>query len=312
MLLSLEQIKSVTVGALRIFSLENGVSFSKLTAAQEAAFLNIGNRNALAATGVRLDFWTDSPTLSYTTLTNGKYELHVDGVLSTYQTAQKGEPVCVTLPNDGAAHRITLHLPSHGEAGGFSAIELSNGATLKRHKFDRKLLFIGDSITQGWNTAIDTLSYAYLVSDALNAESVIQGTGGACFNAATLDKMDFTPDCVVIAYGTNDSNRDKSEDCREVAADCKAFLEKAVSLFPHATINVITPPWRTDMEVPKPYGSLRRVNETVAAVARSLDLHVIDGLSMYPADARFMADVLHPNALGFCVYAHNLLKQLKL
>ena len=312
MVLSLEQIKSVTVGALRIFPVENGISFSKMTAAQEAAFLNIGNQNALATTGVRLDFWTNSPTLSYTTLTDGKYELHIDGLLSTCQRAKKGESVSVALPTDGMEHRITLHLPSHGEAGGFSAVVLSDGATLRRHRFDHKILFVGDSITQGWNAALDTLSYAYLVSDALNAESVIQGTGGACFDAPTLCEMDFAPDCVVIAYGTNDSNRDKSADCSEIVADCTAFLKKAIDLFPHARINVITPPWRTDMEVPKPYGSLRRVNETVAEVARSLNLHVIDGLSMYPADERFMADALHPNDLGFCVYAHNLLKNLKL
>ncbi|MBQ9784596.1 MAG: SGNH/GDSL hydrolase family protein [Clostridia bacterium] len=309
MKLTLDQIKKITVGALRIWEDTDGVHFSKMTQAQEDAFLVIGNKNALSTTGVRLDFWTDSSFVTYTVLVDARYEVKVDGVLTSHLHATAHTPITVTLPADGHAHRVTICLPSHTVSGAFSCVELADGATLTPHKFDCKMLFIGDSITQGWNSKLNTLSFAYLTSDHFNAESVIQGVGGACYNATTLAPMEFAPDVIVVAYGTNDSNR-----CRtlsEIEQNCSDYLEKLVSLFPGVPTYVITPPWRTDIEMPKPYGSIRQVSSVIRGVAEGLSLCVIDGFTLIPENPDMMADVLHPNDLGFCVYAHNLIKQLK-
>ena len=311
MKLTLNDIKRVTVGALQIWEDSNGVHFCKMTPNQLKAFSALSQSlytNACANTGVRLDFWTDSPTLSYTPLMNGKYELKLDGFLTPYVTAKQNQPISLSLGDGKTSHRVTLHLPCHGPEAGIGCVELADGASLTPHTFDRKFLFIGDSITQGWNAKWNTLSYAYQVSDFFNAESIIQGTGGAYYDQSTIEKIDFDPDTVFVAYGTNDSN--KFQTVEEIATRCQAFLKKLISLFPDAEIIVITPVWRIDWETPKAFGHLRLVNECIEKTATALGLRVIDGTRMIPADSTFMADNLHPNDLGFSLYAHNLCRAL--
>lgn len=311
MKLSFDEIKSITVGAVKVSESETGFHFAKMTDAQLAAFKALSATlftNASTTTGVRLDFVTTSHYVSYMTLTDGKYEVKIDGLLSPIQTAEAKKEITLELPDDGRPHRVTLHLPSHGK-GGLAFLALEDGATFTPHRFDRKFLFLGDSITQGWNAELDTLSYAYLVSDHFNAESIIQGTGGAYYDADTLDRTDFEPDTVFVAYGTNDANKFKT--LVEIAARAAAYLKKAVSLYPSAKICVITPVWRVTYDTPMPYGHVKQVAAAIEAVAADLGLSVIRGIDLIPHCELFMADNLHPNALGFCQYAHNLIRALQ-
>jgi lysophospholipase L1-like esterase len=310
MKLSLEQIQSVTVGALQIRSEADGIHFCKMSAAQMEAYgaINEAQRtNALATTGVRLDFHTDAAYVKYMPVHDGRYEVKIDGLLIDDTRAVGGTELVISLPADTQEHRVTLHLPSHGTPGVLSYVELPDGAALTPHRFDRKMLFIGDSITQGWNSGIDTLSYAYLVSDHFNAESIIQGVGSACYNPTTLSPIDFDPDTVIVAYGTNDAGKETLE---QIEGDCRAYLEKLVTLFPRERIRVITPIPRLNRDEIRTYGPISLVGKTVRAVAESLFLAVIDGEKMVPSLPAMMADNVHPNAIGFSVYAHNLIKAL--
>ena len=176
--------------------------------------------------------------------------------------------------------------------------------------FDRKFLFLGDSITQGWNSEIETLSYAYQVSNHFNAESVIQGVGGAFFEATTLDRGSFEPDTVFIAFGTNDARRFHSLDA--IHLRCEDYIKKVLKLFPEAQLYVITPIWCGDFDtIQLPYGHIREVNATIADAAHQFGITVIDGLQMIPHEMTYFADDLHPNTKGFCVYAENLIKALE-
>lgn len=310
--LSFEQICSVTVGALRMWEEEGQVCFSKLSEAQVESILAAVpaiNPCALATTGIRLDFHTNAACIEYETVTTGLYELKVDGFLTSAIRAEAGQPVTYTLPQDGREHRVTLHLPSHGEPGGLRYLALSEGATLRRHEFDRKFLFFGDSITQGWHSELDTLSYAYLLSDHFNAESVIQGIGGETYQSYNLAPMDFSPDTIFVAYGTNDA--DQRATLAEVREHCEAYLEKLQNLFPGVPVYIITPPWRLDADRPRPWGRVELATEVITAVAQERGLPILDAMTMIPHDSRFYADPLHPNDLGFCVYAHALIKRIK-
>lgn len=309
--LSFEELRAVTVGALRVWEEDGHVCFSKLSDAQfesiSAAVPGV-NPAALATTGVRLDLRTNASCVEYTTTTTGSYELKVDGLLTSVVRAEAGRLISYELPQDGREHRVTLHLPSHGEPGGLSYLALSDGATLHRHEFDRKFLFCGDSITQGWHTELDTLSYAYLVSDHFNAESVIQGIGGETYQTYNLAPMDFSPDVIFIAYGTNDA--DQRATLEDVRAHCEAYLDKLSELFPGVPVYVITPPWRLDADRPRPWGRVELAADVIATVARERGLTVLDAMTMIPHDSRFFADPLHPNDLGFCLYAHGLIRAL--
>ena len=310
MRLTFENIKAITVGAVRLWAEQDGFHFSGMTEAQLAAFLKLSesqHTNAAATTGVRLDFETDSAYLAYGSLTDAKYEVRVDGVL-TATHAKVGESNRIDLPADGKTHRVELFLPAHGVPGALAFVELSDGASFTRHVYDRKFLIIGDSITQGYNAEFDCLSYANRLCDHYNAESIIQGTGGAYYDVTTLEKLDFAPDAVFVAYGTNDANKFTS--LAEIEARCRAYLTKLVPMYAGAPLFVITPPWRINEADLKPYGHVSLVAERIKRVADELGLTVIDGMKMIPKNPAFMADDYHPNTLGFAEYAHNLIKFL--
>ena len=225
MRLSFEQIKHVTVGAVQVEEKNGEFHFSKMTEGQLQAYRAISEaqyNNARATTGVRLDFHTTSAFIKYATINSTKYEFSVDGCLVAIDDAVKGEEIVHELP--AGEHRVTLFLPAHGTPGGLFYVELEDGTTLTRHQFDRKFLFIGDSITQGWRSDINSLAYTYRVSDHFNAESIIQGTGSACFAESTLEKLDFDPDTVFVAYGTNDWVKTNPEIFRKINSR-KAAIE---------------------------------------------------------------------------------------
>ena len=304
-----ERIDDLQYKNLKIIQNKNGFCFGKVTERQEDAFLALSDGLYNNSTGIRLDFWTDSPFVSFLPASKGKYEVKVDGLLTLFGTREEGTVCRVDLPCDGERHRVTICLPCHGVGGKLSYVELSDGATVVPHTFDRKMLFIGDSITQGWNSEIDSLAYAPLVADHFNAECIVQGVGGACYEPDTVDKLDFSPDTVIVAYGTNDAGKENILSVLE--EKCKGTLEKERLYYPNARIVVITPIWRKDQDVLRVYGHVSRVSECIARVAKSLGCCVIDGLTLVPHDEKFFIDNVHPNALGFAQYAHHLIKALE-
>lgn len=313
MRLSFKQIEAITVGAMQIWENVDGVHFCKMTPSQLDAFSRIDSfiyGNAKTSTGVRLDFWTDSPWVKFRPTVTGKYEVKIDGVLSDCRYANADEDTLLAVSKDEKLHRVTIHLPCHDVIAGIKLLEIADDAVARPHVFDRKFLFLGDSITQGWNSDINTLSYAYQVSDHFNAASVIQGVGGMFFDATTLDRGEFEPDTVFIAFGTNDARRFHSLDA--IHLRCEDYINKVLKLFPEAQLYVITPIWCGDFDtIQLPFGHIREVGATIADAAHQFGITVIDGLQMIPHEMTYFADDLHPNTEGFCVYAENLIKALE-
>ena len=307
----LDAIKAITVGALDVFEENGGFSFLKMTEKQSQRFREFSEtlyERSLTTTGIRLDFHTDSPYLRFAVLSSGRYEIALDGLLSPDNVIREsGCAYEVALPKDGATHRVTLYLPSHS-CGSLAYLELADGSKCERHIFDRKILFLGDSITQGWNAEYDSLSFAYQTSEILNAESMIQGVGGAFYDAGFVGEIGFSPDSVIVAYGTNDANRVKKLD--EFEEICSRYFERVKALYPSSTLYVITPIWRQDYDLPRPYGHVRLISESIARIADSYRAKVIDGMTLMPHLPCMMADVLHPNALGFSLYAKALVQAL--
>ena len=316
MKLSLEQVKKITVGALHIWEEDGAIRFAKCTPKQVEAWYNrsrtLGVR-AETTTGVRLDFHTNSKEFAFTPSIATKYEVYIDNIL-TYAYSQSDFELDMrkSMELDGKEHRITLYLPSH-ECCMLESVELDADATLTPHKFDCRILFIGDSITQGWDSNWDSLSYAYHVSRFFNAESVIQGIGGAYYHATTFDEaIEFDPDIVVIAYGTNDwdSSHKSLESGR---LHCEKFLDQVVARYGNKKLFGITPIWRADANTPKEMGCFEDCICYIKEELASHGMTVIDGQTLTPHLPDFYADeYLHPNAKGFGVYALNLIKELNL
>lgn len=306
MKLTFEQIKSITVGAVRIWQENDTVRFSKCTQKQVDAWyklLPILGERAEATTGVRLDFYTNSSSFAFQAASGSKFEIYVNGLLTNFISDDR---CSIELDNSNGENRITLILPSH-EIGSLLSVELDDGADLRTAEFDRKILFIGDSITQGWNSGYDSLSYAYRVSRNLNAHSVIQGIGRGFFDESTLDQeLDYDPDIVIIAFGTNDWGHGSLE---SLAEKFGAFFDKILKIYRGKKIFAISPIWRADKHIRKGEIDFDEHCLTVKKAASERGIIVVDGENMVPHIPEFFSDgYLHPNALGFSIYAENLAK----
>ena len=318
MKLTYEQIKSVTIGALWTEQEQDGIHFYKCTKKQNEAWDVIdpvlGSR-ARTTTGVRLDFHTNSTEFRFRCATNGKYELHINNLLRQRFRVGKEEssvgddivcPITDPLGNPLKEARITLYLPSHSH-GVLESVELDDGAYIRPAEYDCKLLMIGDSITQGWDTEFDSFSYAYMLSRTLNANSVIQGIGGAMFHESTVDALPFDPDIVTIAYGTNDYNKFATYD--ELRGHVTKFLDGIAELYRGKKIFVISPIWRG--KVGCPMGSFEGCRAIIIEEAERRGMIHIDGLAMVPPIPSLYSDGwLHPNALGYGFYGENATREI--
>lgn len=309
MRLSEEQIRAIAFGAVRIENEEKGLRFYKCTKKQIAAWYakseTLGER-AAGCTGVRLDFHTDAEWIRFKA-PGGKYELLVND-LTIAQFLADEEKECYAELKSGEK-RVTLLFPSHDVAGILEWVELPDGATITPHSYERKILFIGDSITQGWNSGFDSCSYAWRISRKLNAESVINGIGGAYYLEESFDTIDFDPDQVVIAYGTNDYGHYKTQE--ELQKECGGFLQKIKETYGNKKVFIILPPWRFDLEKERSMGSFDECRRIIQTEAEKREFEIADAYDLVPHLDFFFADALHPNAIGFAEYAKNLINILE-
>lgn len=311
MFLTNEQIQKVTFGALQVVPQADGIHFYKCTPEQQAAWNTVSEElgeRSKCTTGVSLDFHTNSKTVSFT-VTGTRFELLIDGLLVQTSLAEEGTgPRVITQQLTGKEQRVTLVFPSHGPVGILNEVELENGATLAPHTFDRKFLFIGDSLTQGWDSGTDTLSYAWRVSNFFNAERVINGIGGAVYEPKSFAEINFDPDVVFIAYGTNDYNRYAS--LQQLHEKAYGFLEQVKKAYSQKQIFVILPTFRFDLEKERAMGSFEACRAEIQAVCDALALKTVDGYTLIPHSKELFKDVVHPSALGFSYYAENIIKIL--
>ena len=308
MVLNLEQIKKLTVGAVEIEQTADGIYFYKMKKSQVEAFYALSEIlgfRARTTTGIRLDFETDSKFFAFEVKGGSRFEYLIDGAYMGTVAIGDAKRVKMGL---SAPCRVTLVFPSH-EVGVIDNVELSDGASAVRHNFDKKVLFIGDSITQGWNSGIDTLSYAYRTSFALNFDSVIQGVGGAYYHASTFADSGFEPDVVIVAYGTNDANHFKTKE--EMVDQLRSYLGKVKETYASSKIYAISPIWVSGGSEEKRMGDLWESYALIAAEIEKCGVEHIRGLDLVPHERRYFADDLHPNKDGFGEYAGRLVEIIR-
>lgn len=315
MILNLNEVKKITAGAHLVEQTEAGFVFHKCTAAQEAAWYThsetLGTR-ARTTTGIRLDFYTNSRSFGIRIVGGGKFELHINGILRE-QVTEKGTyswSVCDVRGNACDNARVTLIFPSHS-IGIISDVELDDGASITPVSYKKKLLFIGDSITQGHATVYDSFSFAWRVTDYFDAASVINGIGGAFYSTRTFDVPDFDPDAVIIAYGTNDFGRG-GVSLEEKHAEIDGYLDLVKANYGGKRVIVLSPIWRCTAEGENMREEFHAFRLYIENSAHERGFVAIDGLSLVPPMRSLYADGhLHPNDLGFAIYAENLIKQIK-
>lgn len=310
MKLSLEQIQSITFGAVRIWQENDGIHFSRCSESQIRYWYSVreslGDRST-RTTGVCLDFHTDSNRVACTFAGANHFDIYVDGILSYCHQAASPD-FSILLP--AGEHRVTVIFPSHDHDRPYlQKLDLDDGATLRSHCFDRKILFLGDSITQGWGSSCDSLSWAWNVSLALNAEGVNQGIGGSCAEPGTFpNDVPFDPDTVIVSYGTNDwDTRPTLESLKETYG---RYLDLVCEKYAGKKLIAISPIYRFHTEEGRSMGSFESCCEVIKQCIRDHGMLLVDGFELIPHQEMFFMDGVHPVDIGYRTFFEQLMKYL--
>ena len=318
MILGLEQLRTLTHGALRIFEQDGEIAFRRFT--EEAVNYYEGvredfHRKTFATSGIRLEFMTDSTSVSFdyhTAYASSRrfyyFDVMVDGVLVDHfghnNIAEARSSYKLAL--EEGTHTVCIYFPNLASAA-LSNFTLDDGAMYAPVSRPVKLLCYGDSITQGYDAIYASQSYANVLADKLHAEVVDEGIGGEYFCPGLLDHaIPFSPDIVTVAYGTNDWSSKERDD---IAARADAFFAKLKALYPNAKIFSVTPIWRGDhARTPTPKSGLfEEIRLLLKHTAERNGVIAIDGDPLVPHIKEvFAPDCLHPNDMGFKFYANAL------
>lgn len=321
--LTFAQLQSITLGALTLRQTPEGIRFDRMTPAQTEAFRQQDAALAVkcsATAGVRLDFHTDGDLLALRfrdqQTTSHRSFGYFDVLLNSSMLLHSGtEDVphhpdgtwCVSLP-EGENH-IQIYFPNLSSLA-IESVSLSDGASLRPHRPQRRILIHGDSITQGYDARCPSLSYTNRLGRYYDAEIINQAIGSACFDRNVVARVtDADPDFILVAYGSNDWRfRNWSNFCH--GAD--DFFHALVDTYPGVSIFAILPIWRADLHAGHPCaGDFMTCRAKIAQLAQKYGCIVLDDFDLLPHDVRLFSDgELHPNDEGFFFYAHRLTELL--
>ena len=165
-----------------------------------------------------------------------------------------------------------------------------------------KVLWLGDSITQGYGSDLTSYSYVNVANRILKYEVINQGIGGYYYDYKSLLPLNnFYPDKIIISLGTNQIY---SLDIKETI---DMFYNRLSELYPNVETIVITPIYRSDVD-----NALDLVinirNLIVNKCKNYKNIKIINGLELIPHQEYLFKDKLHPNELGMKIYGENLSK----
>lgn len=271
--------------------------------------------------GVSLDFMTDSPwleldySLARSLREYALFDVYLDGAwLGAYQSEQLSEnrPDTIRLNlyeslGQKQVKRVTIYLP-HSAIVLLLELRLSNQAQMfEASVHSRKLLCMGDSITQGMVAKRPSLTYPVQLSRGLGMELLNQGVGGYIHNEQVLDgALPWKPDLITLAYGTNDWTQ--AESLEQFVSNCQSFYDKLRLLYPDVPIIAWTPLWRADWEKPRNACGFLEFAAVMEKIVASYDrVQVLKGMELMPHDPALFLDGVHPTDEGFQRLSTNLL-----
>lgn len=318
MKLSNSHLRSLVHGAYRYVDRPRGyMSFCHYDEAQ-CRYLQFNQsfyEHAFFTSSVTIELITDAEKIAFdykiytvglknTIWTKDTIDVYVDTTpIAVKQVCEMGEKGTLTFDLPKGNKKITLYLPLDADIGikNFTI----DGKWRKTPPKKTKVLWIGDSITQGYGAFITGQTYVNVANRLLGYEILNQGIGGYYYDEHILTPIsDFQPDKIIIAMGTNQFlGKEKSE-------TIPAFYRKLAAVYPDVPVLTITPLWRHD------YIEQRAAfDECVSIIQKSAapypNITVIDGFQLVPGCAEYYIDGLHPNALGMTLYGQNLAAKIQ-
>ena len=304
---------------------ENGaLHFRRFQDSQLASYENEAHHwvvRANASASVTFDFLTDSEYLALkfdlfpgSSKLMASFDLYIDGVFFEHTAFDNLDAKLISFALPEGQHRVTLYFPWTAETV-VNEVHLSDGASIKEITKKRKVIFLGDSITQGYVTEFPSLSYVNQVANDTDSEVLNQGIGGYYFGANSIDESlaSFNPDLIVIAYGTNDYSKHDSKEVFEASAS--TYIEKLTAIFPNTKMLAVLPIYRNDEN----HNARERYREYTLSDAREIlagiygkyeNIRILTETGIPRIPEVFVADFLHPNELGFSFMAKSIGKEI--
>ena len=229
-------------------------------------------------------------------------EMAIDGVL--WQIFDKN-----TLADEG---KLAFTLPE-GEKE--VVIYLTADSTMVIRNFEinadvtpakkgEKVLWLGDSITQGYGPFRSAHTYVSVANRYLNYDIINQGIGGYKYDEFSLLEMPgYKPDKIIVSLGTNQYSQEYSE----VIGN---YYKRLNELYGDTPVLCILPLWRFD-NPPNKHKMVDLHNKIVSVCQKYPNIKIVDGFKMIPCLDEYFIDRLHPNALGCEMYGRNLVEEIR-
>ena len=199
----------------------------------------------MATTAKTLEMNTDATTISF------EYKIIWVGSEDSFEAAVDNQITEIRyvkdLPREG---KLTWKLP---EGKKDVILYLPADATVLIRNFEidgaytpakknEKVLWLGDSITQGYGPLRSAETYVSVANRLLNYDIINQGIGGYVYDKKSLMKMEgYTPDKIIVALGTNQFGCETMKDVEE-------YYETLTGIYgTKIPILCISPLWRGDL-----------------------------------------------------------------
>lgn len=258
----------------------------------------------LSSSSIVLEFWTEGQEFSFDyrfpIITSfDSVDVYIGDMM--FQTLRVKD-----LEKEGRAvfnlpvgkKKVTLYFPMYATME-IRRVFVDGGVTPAQRR-GKKVLMLGDSITQGYGVGTTSHSYANTFIRTLHLRAINQGLSSYYHDAAFLRALDgFEPDVITVALGTNDHKNP------ELQKNVAAYYARIREAFPNTPIMTILPLFRCDGGEDKAlFAKMKKILREEAK--RYAGVYVVDGGMLLPNYPEYFMDGLHPNALGGTVMGQNL------
>lgn len=306
MKLSNEQLKTIYYGALNFSEREDGyLQAFQYTEKQMEYFKEVSEfwyDRSMASNAKTLEFSTTATEFSfeYKLIWMGSedsIELVVDGLISQIfyvKDLDKEGKLSFELPE--GEKKIIVYLPVDATIV-IRNFEINGDWSVVKKK--EKVLWMGDSITQGFGTFRSAHTYVSVANRLLNYDILNQGIGGYVYDKNVLINMEgYVPDKIIVSLGTNQYGTESMKDIEE-------YYERLKEIYTDIPVLCIIPLWRGDSPDGEPT-LIKFCQKTKEICAKYSNITVVDGFKLVPHLPEYFVDNLHPNCLGGEIYGRNL------
>ena len=313
MRLTNEQLKTIYHGALWYQETKDGyLQAFQYTKEQNEYFEKVSDfwfERCTASTAKTLEFVTTATACSFEykliwTGSPDSVELWIDNQatdLRYIKEMEKEGVLSFELPEGPEAKQVTIYLPADATMV-IRNFEINGTYEIVTKK--EKVLWMGDSITQGFGPLRSGHTYVSVANRLLNYEVLNQGIGGYVYDKNVLMQMyDYKPDKIIISMGTNQFGTESMEGIEE-------YYRLLKEIYGDTPVLCILPLWRDD--VPDGLPTLIKFCNNLKKIAGQYDnVTIVDGFTLVPHLPEYFLDKLHPNCLGCEVYGRNLVLDIE-